>query len=44
DENPTTSLIDGVVKFHQKLTPPVPMRDIEEVIEFDPTAYESLFS
>lgn len=44
DENPTTSLIDGIVKFHQKLTPPVPMRDIEDVIEFDTTAYESLFS
>lgn len=44
DENPTTSLIDGIVQFHQKFTPPAPMRDIEEVIEFDPDAYKSLFS
>lgn len=44
DENPVTSLIDGIVQFHLKFTPPVPMRDIEEVIEFDPEAYKKLFS
>lgn len=43
DENPITNLIDGKVRFHQKLTPPVPMRLIEDEIEFDPAAYESLF-
>ena len=43
-ENPTTSLIDGIVKFHTRFTPPVPMRGIENVIEFDPAAYRSLFA
>lgn len=43
-ENPTTSLIDGIVKFHTKFTPPVPMRVIENIIEFDPAAYRSLFA
>ncbi len=43
DENPTTSLIDGIIKFHTYLTPPVPAREIDNVIEFDPSYFSELF-
>ena len=42
-ENPLTSLIDGIVKFHTYLTPPVPAREIDNVIEFDPNYFSVLF-
>lgn len=43
-ENPTTSIIDGIVKFHTLFTPPVPMREIDSELEFDPDAYRALFA
>ena len=43
DENPLTDLIDGIVKFHTYLTPPVPAREIDNVIEFDPSYFSVLF-
>jgi phage tail sheath protein FI len=42
-ENPTTSLMNGTVKFHIYLTPPTPAENIEYVLEFDTTYLESLF-
>lgn len=44
DENPTTNLLDGIVKFHTYLTPPTPAREIEDVIEYDPDYFSVLFS
>lgn len=35
--NPATSLINGKVKFVQKLTPYPPMEEIENSLEFDPS-------
>lgn len=44
DENPTTSLIDGIAKFHVYLTPPSPNREIDFVLEYDPAYLSSLFA
>lgn len=44
DENPTTNLLDGKIKFHTYFTPPTPAREIENVIEYDPDYFSSLFS
>lgn len=43
DENPLTDLLDGVVRFHLYMTPPVPARDIDWLLEFDVSNLESLF-
>lgn len=43
DENPTTNLMDGIIKFHTYLTPPAPAREIENVLEYDPAYFETLF-
>lgn len=42
-ENPRTSLIDGQIKFHTYMTPPVPARDIENVLEYDTNYFDTLF-
>lgn len=44
NENPTTNLIDGIIKFHTYFTPPAPAREIENVIEYDPDYFETLFN
>lgn len=44
DENPTTNLLDGVIKFHTYYTPPTPAREIDNVIEYDPAYFETLFA
>lgn len=43
DENPVINLMDGIIKFHTYLTPPSPAREIENVIEYDPAYFSSLF-
>ena len=43
DENPTTNLLDGIIKFHTYFTPPTPARVIENVIEYDPSYFQTLF-
>ena len=44
EENPTTNLLDGIIRFHTYLTPPTPARVIENVIEYDPSYFSALFS
>lgn len=44
EENPTTNLLDGIIRFHTYLTPPTPARVIEDVIEYDPSYFNTLFS
>lgn len=44
DDNPTTNLMDGIIKFHTYLTPCSPAREIENVLEYDPEYFETLFS
>jgi phage tail sheath protein FI len=43
DENPTTDLMDGIVRFHVYVTPPGPAREIDFVVEYDPKYLETLF-
>lgn len=43
DDNPATSLIDGIITFHTYITPPVPARDMENNIEFDVDYLSALF-
>lgn len=43
EDNPVTDQMDGIVRFHTYLTPPVPARDIENTIEFDVSYLETLF-
>ena len=42
-ENPTTDLMDGILRFHIYVTPPTPARQIEGILEFDPAYFETLF-
>lgn len=41
-ENPTTSLIDGIVKYHVYLGGQVPNREIDFVLEFDTSYFANL--
>ncbi len=43
DENPTTDLSDGKIKWHLTLTPPSPAQEMEFVLEYDPAALATLF-
>jgi hypothetical protein len=43
DENPITDLLNGIVRFHVYLTPPVPAEDMEFVLEFDTSYLGTLF-
>ena len=43
DENPETSLMDGIIKFHTYFTPPPPAREIDNVIEYDVDYFNTLF-
>ncbi len=43
DENPTTDLMDGIIKFHVYITPPSPAREINFILEYDPTYLDTLF-
>lgn len=43
-ENPTTALMDGIIKFHVKFTPYSPARDIEFIMEYNPDYLLNLFS
>jgi len=42
-ENPTTDLMNGVIRFHTYLTPPTPAEEIEDVLEYDPNYLQTLF-
>ena len=43
DENPTTDLMDGILKFHVYVTPPSPAREIDFILEYDPAYVATLF-
>ncbi len=43
DENPTTSLMDGIAVFHVYITPPSPNRSIEFILEYDVNYLKTLF-
>lgn len=43
DENPTTDLMDGIIRFHVYMAPPPPAREIEFILEYEPSYLNSLF-
>ncbi|WP_232035743.1 phage tail sheath family protein [Methylomusa anaerophila] len=44
EENPTTDLMDGILRFHVYVTPPGPAREIDFIVEYDPAYLETLFT
>ncbi len=42
-ENPTTDLLNGILRFHIYITPPPPAEQIWGIFEFDPDYFEVLF-
>ena len=42
-ENPTTDLIDGIIRLHVYITPPVPAREIDFILEYDVNQMDTLF-
>ena len=43
-DNPTTDLIDGIARFHLRITPPPANREIDGIFEFDTDNLSVLFS
>lgn len=43
-ENPLTDLMDGIARFHVYVTPPSPNREIEFILEYDPSYLSGLFA
>lgn len=43
-DNPTTDLMDGIMRFRTRITPPPAARDIEDTFEFDTDNLSTLFS
>lgn len=44
DENPTTDLLAGIIRFHSYITPPVPAQEIDDILEYDVNNFKKLFS
>lgn len=44
EENVSTDLMDGIIRFHVYVTPPSPAREIDFVLEYDPAYLETLFA
>lgn len=44
EENPSTSIMDGKIKFHVYLTPPSPAKEIEFALEYDVNYLQALFA
>ena len=43
EENPTTDLLSGIIRFHTYLTPPVPAQEIDDILEYDVNNFKTLF-
>jgi phage tail sheath protein FI len=44
EENPTTDLLAGIIRFHSYITPPVPAQEIDDILEYDVNNFKKLFS
>ena len=42
-ENPTLDLMEGISRFHVYVTPPIPNREIDFILEYDPAYIQTLF-
>ena len=43
DENPTIDLVSGISRFHLYVTPPNAMRQLDFIIEYDPSYLKGIF-
>jgi phage tail sheath protein FI len=43
EENPTTDMMDGKARFHVYVTPPSPNRELDYILEYDPSYIETIF-
>lgn len=43
DENPLTDLMQGIIRVHSYITPPVPAQEIECIFEYDVDNFKALF-
>lgn len=43
-ENPETDLLQGIIRFHTNLTPPLPAQNIEDTLEYDVNNLKALFA
>lgn len=44
EENPTTDLLNGIIRVHSYITPPVPAQEIDDILEYDVNNFQTLFS
>ena len=44
EDNTTTGLMDGILRFHVRMTPPAPAREIDFIQEYDTSYIATLFS
>lgn len=42
-DNPTTDLLQGIIRFHSYITPPVPAQEIDDIFEYDVSNFSTLF-
>lgn len=42
-ENPTTDLLQGIMRIHIYMTPPVPAQEIDGILEYDVNNFQKLF-
>ena len=42
-ENPTTDLMNGIIRFHTYVTPPTPAEEIDDALEYDVSYLSTLF-
>ena len=44
EENPLTDLLQGIIRIHIFMTPPVPAQSIEGILEYDVNNFKALFA
>ena len=44
EENPTTDLLQGIIRVHSYITPPVPAQEIDDILEYDVNNFKTLFA
>ena len=44
EENPQTDLLQGIIRIHSYITPPVPAQEIDCIFEYDVNNFKKLFS
>ena len=44
EENPLTDLLQGIFRIHTNITPPVPAKEIVDILEYDVNNFKALFA